>query len=107
MSATLRKAFVMQVNRGSEAEYTRRHNPIWPDLESVLKAHGAHNYSIFLHRDSCQLFAYVEIESEERWQAIAQTAVCRKWWAHMQEIMPVNPDHSPKSEALEQVFHLD
>ena len=32
----IRKAFVMQVNAGSEAEYIRRHNPIWPELEAVL-----------------------------------------------------------------------
>jgi L-rhamnose mutarotase len=33
----IRKAFVMQVNPGAEQEYEKRHNPIWPDLEKVLK----------------------------------------------------------------------
>ena len=37
----IRKAFVMALNAGSEAEYARRHDPIWPELENVLKvAHG-------------------------------------------------------------------
>ena len=107
MSEPLRKAFVMQVHPGCEAEYARRHNPIWQELASVLKAHGVHNYSIFLHAQTNQLFAYVEIESEQRWQAIAQTAVCHKWWTHMQEIMPANPDHSPITVDLKEVFHLD
>ena len=42
----IRKAFVMQVNPDAHEEYQRRHNPIWPELEAVLKSHGAHNYVI-------------------------------------------------------------
>lgn len=42
----IRKAFVMQVNPDAHEEYQRRHNPIWPELEAVLKAHGAHHYAI-------------------------------------------------------------
>ena len=29
----IRKAFVMSVNAGQEAEYEKRHRPIWPELE--------------------------------------------------------------------------
>lgn len=103
----LRKAFMMQVNPNQQAEYRKRHNPIWPELEAVLKAHGAHNYSIFLDPETSRLFAYVEIEDEARWAAIAKTAICKKWWAHMREIMPSNPDNSPISKSLQEVFHLD
>ncbi len=103
----IRKAFVMQVNAGQEAEYQRRHNPIWPELEAVLKQHGVHNYSIYLDPASRHLFAYCEIESEDRWNAIAQTAAARKWWAHMKDIMPSNPDNSPVSVELREVFHID
>ena len=102
----IRKAFVMSVNPGQEAEYERRHRPIWPELEAVLKQHGVHNYSIFLHPQTRQLFAYAEVESEERWRAIAQTPECRKWWAYMKEIMPSNPDNSPVAADLREVFHM-
>ncbi len=97
----------MSVNAGSEVEYARRHQPIWADLTDVLKAHGVHNYSIFLHEETRQLFGYVEIESEARWAAIAKTEVCQRWWKHMGDIMPSNPDHSPVSRELKEVFHLD
>ena len=103
----IRKAFVMSVNPGQETEYERRHRPIWPELEAVLKQHGAHNYSIFLNPQTLQLFAYVEIEDETRWNAIANTPVCRKWWAHMKDIMPGNPDNSPVSLPLREVFHIE
>jgi L-rhamnose mutarotase len=102
----IRKAFVMSVNAGAETEYERRHNPIWPELETTLRAHGVRSYSIFLHPETRQLFGYAEIESEERWQAIAQTEVCRRWWVHMREVMPANADHSPVSAPLREVFHL-
>jgi L-rhamnose mutarotase len=102
-----RKAFVMLVNRGMEEEYERRHSPIWPELEDVLKRHGVLNYSIFLDHESRQLFGYCEIEDEERWSAIADTTVCKNWWAYMKEIMPSNPDNSPTSRELREVFHID
>lgn len=96
----------MQLHAGQLGEYRRRHHPIWPELAAVLKAHGVHNYSIHLHPQTLQLFGYAEIESEERWAAIAQTPVCQKWWTHMRDLMDVNADASPVSVGLEEVFHL-
>ncbi|HCN09576.1 MAG TPA: L-rhamnose mutarotase [Lentisphaeria bacterium] len=103
----IRKAFVMSVDAGQEAEYEHRHRPIWPELEETLKAHGVHNYSIFLLPDTRQLFAYAEIEDESRWDAIADTEICKKWWAHMGDVMPSNPDNSPVAKNLREVFHID
>jgi len=102
----IRKAFVMSVNAGAEEEYERRHRPIWDELAAILKDHGVHNYSIFLHPETRQLFGYAEIESEERWTAIASTEVCQRWWKHMADVMPANPDSSPESSPLREVFHL-
>ena len=103
----IRKAFVMQVNPDQHAEYEKRHNPIWPELEQTLKDHGVHTYSIFLDKQTNQLFGYAEIEDQARWEAIAQTPICRKWWAYMKEIMPSNPDNSPVSKELREVFHIE
>ena len=103
----IRKAVLMSVNPGQEKEYARRHQPIWTDLAAVLTAHGVHNYSIFHDPSTHQLFGYVEVEDEARWAAIARTDVCRRWWKHMRDIMPSNPDNSPVSRDLVEVFHLD
>jgi L-rhamnose mutarotase len=62
---------------------------------------------IFLHEGTRQLFAYAEIEDEARWEAIARTEVCQRWWKHMADVMPANPDHSPGAVGLKEVFHLD
>ncbi|TWX66885.1 L-rhamnose mutarotase [Colwellia demingiae] len=103
----IRKAFVMSVNPDKHEEYQRRHDLIWPELQSLLKLHGAHHYSIFLDKGNSQLFGYVEIEDEERWQAIASTELCQKWWAYMADIMQTNEDVSPETTTLNEVFHLD
>ncbi|MFC1452706.1 L-rhamnose mutarotase [Verrucomicrobiota bacterium] len=105
----IRKAFLMEVRPGKEAEYERRHNPIWPELQEIFRTHGVHNYSIFLHEKTAQLFGYVEIESEERWNSIADTAVCRKWWGEMKMFLVSDSEDSPKAreEELREVFHLE
>ena len=97
----------MSVNAGEEEEYERRHRPIWDELTELLKTHGVYNYSIFLHPETRQLFGYAEIESEERWEAIASTEVCQRWWKHMADVMPANADSSPVSTPLREVFHFD
>ena len=96
----------MSVHAGQEAEYARRHQPIWPELEAVLLAHGVRTYSIFIDSASGDLFAYAEIESESRWQAIAATPECQRWWQSMRDLMPSNADASPIARDLREVFHL-
>lgn len=104
----IRKAFLMTLKPGAEAEYQKRHNPIWPELQAVLKSHGVKTYSIFLDgSDELKLFAYAEIESEELWQRIADSDVCRRWWAYMKDLMLTNPDDSPVVADLKEVFHLN
>ncbi len=102
----IRKAFVMSVKPGCEAAYEQRHNPIWPELEKVLREHGVLSYTIFLNPETRQLFAYAELEDEARWNAIATTPVCQRWWASMKELMPTHADNSPVSKDLREVFHI-
>ena len=103
----IRKAFRMSVHPDKHEEYERRHNPIWRELKDLLIEHGVRSYSIYLDPLTSELFAYAEIESEERWQAIASTPVCRRWWHSMRELMPSNPDDSPVSRELREVFHIE
>ncbi len=103
----IRKAFKMFVNPNSYEEYKKRHNPIWPELEALLKDYGVGGYSIFLEKDTHILFAYAEIESEEKWKAIAETEVCKRWWKYMKDVMETNSDSSPKSIDLVEVFHME
>ncbi|WP_124981028.1 L-rhamnose mutarotase [Nonlabens xiamenensis] len=103
----IRKAFKMKLFPGKLQEYIVRHNPIWEELEILLKEQGVSNYSIFFDEDTDILFAYVELESMEKWEAIAKTEVCKIWWVSLISIMDTNPDNSPSVTYLKEVFHID
>jgi len=103
----IRKAFRMSVRAARQDEYARRHDPIWRELEDALLAHGVRSYSIYLDPGSSALFAYVEVESEAQWDAVAATEVCQRWWRHMRDIMPHGDDNRPVSVDLREVFHLE
>jgi L-rhamnose mutarotase len=81
----IRKAFLMSVNPGSEAEYQQRHSPIWPELEQTLKDHGAHNYTIFLDAETQQLRGRGAVE-------------CYCKYTHLPEMVGAHEgDHAVKS----------
>jgi L-rhamnose mutarotase len=97
----------MQLFEGMEAEYRRRHDALWPEMKEMIHEYGGKNYSIFLDRETNVLFGYIEIEDEEKWARSADTAICRKWWDYMADIMEVNPDNSPVTIPIREVFHLE
>ncbi len=103
----VRKAFLMRVFPEAQEEYARRHRPIWPELEVVLRAHGVRSYSIHLDTVTGFLFGYAEVESQEQWDAIGRTEVCQRWWAHMVGLMETLPDHRPWSRDLKEVFRIE
>ncbi len=101
------KGFKMKLFPGQEAEYHRRHNLLWPEMKDMIHAHGGKNYSIFLDRETMTLFGYIEIQDPDLWAQSADTAINRKWWDYMADIMETNEDNSPVSVDLIPVFHLD
>ncbi len=102
----IRKASVMKVYKEHHEEYRRRHDELWPEMEQMLRDHGMVEYSIFLDPATDNLFAYLVITDEELWARSAETEACRRWWAYMKDIMETNPDDSPVSHELTEVFRL-
>ena len=101
------KAFKMKLYEGQEAEYEKRHNQLWPEMKDMIHEYGGKNYTIFLDKETLTLFGYIEIEDEAKWSESADTAINRKWWDFMADIMETNPDNSPVCTDLINVFHLD
>ncbi|MGA0211688.1 MAG: L-rhamnose mutarotase, partial [Flavobacteriaceae bacterium] len=48
----------MQLKKGCEAEYKKRHDALWPELKSLLFQHGIDSYYIYLEEESGKLFAF-------------------------------------------------
>ena len=89
------------------AEYEKRHNELWPEMQDMIHEYGGKNYTIFLDRETLVLYGYIEVEDSAKWDESADTAINRKWWDFMADIMETNPDNSPVSVDLHEVFHLD
>ncbi|SFT50589.1 L-rhamnose mutarotase [Algoriphagus locisalis] len=99
-------AFRMKLIPGFEEEYERRHREIWPELVTLLKNTGIIDYQIFLDRETSFLFAYQLIEGETNSQDLGSTEIVQRWWKYMADIMETNPDNSPVSVELPNVFDL-
>jgi L-rhamnose mutarotase len=104
---TIRFGFKMKLLPGFKEEYRRRHDEIWPELTKLLKNDGIGNYSIFLDEETNILFAYQEQSGDSSSQDLGQTEIVQKWWKYMADIMETNPDNSPVSFPLEQVFYME
>ena len=59
-----RVAFTMRIKPGTEEEYRRRHQLVWPELLADLTRAGCENYSIYLR--GTELFAYMEVADFQR-----------------------------------------
>jgi L-rhamnose mutarotase len=103
----IRKAFKMQLKKGFEAEYKRRHDAIWPELSKLLKDAGVSDYSIFLDPETLVLFGVQKLTPDNTNDELASTAIMRRWWDYMKDIMDTNPDNSPVAKDLVEVFHMD
>lgn len=104
----IRRAYKMKLFPGKEAEYQQRHTDLWPNLKALLKTAGIQNYSIFLDPESHLLFATYEVH-ESNTAAVDNLAldpIMKEWWAYMKDIMETNPDNSPVSIPLKDMFYL-
>jgi len=102
-----RVAFKMYLNEGQKVEYKKRHNQLWPELHQLLKDAGISEYSIFLDEETNTLFAFQKLSGTGSSQDLGKTEIVQKWWAFMADIMKSNPDNSPVSKPLEEVFYME
>lgn len=100
-------AFKMKLKPGFKDEYKKRHDEIWPELRDLLKQNGISDYTIFLDEETNTLFAVQKQDGNQSSQDLGSTEIVKKWWAYMADIMDTNPDNSPISIPLKEVFHLD
>lgn len=97
----------MYLKEGMKDEYIRRHNEIWPELKELLRKSGISEYSIFLDETTHTLFAYQKVSGDQGSQDLGKTEIVQKWWNYMADLMLTNPDQSPVSEVLEEVFYME
>jgi len=102
-----RVAFKMKLKPGFVEEYKKRHEQLWPDLRKLLKNSGVSEYSIFFDEETNFLFAFQKQAGERGSQDLGKEEIVQKWWKYMADVMETNPDHSPISLPLEEVFYME
>ena len=100
----MRHAWVMKLKPGNEAIYKRKHDEIWPEMLALMRRDGVRNFSIY--RYGLTLFAYQERDTPPKEGERVDPIVWR-WWEMMAPFMETNPDFSPVSEPVEEMFHAD
>ena len=96
----------MKLLPGFENEYRKRHDQLWPELQTLLQSTGIRDYSIFLDDETNILFAVLTISDPANLDRLPGQAVMKHWWTFMKDIMETNPDHSPVSIPLKELFYM-
>ncbi|HER07393.1 MAG TPA: L-rhamnose mutarotase [Bacteroides sp.] len=102
-----RIGFKMKLYPGFVEEYKKRHAALWPELRKLLKDSGVSEYSIFFDEETHSLFAFQKQAGEQGSQDLGKEEIVQKWWKFMADIMETNPDNSPVSIPLEEVFYME
>ena len=102
-----RFAFKMKLKPGCKAEYRKRHDEIWPELSELIRSTGVCDYSIFLDEETNILFGVQKVNGEGSSQDLGNNPIVMKWWKYMADIMETNPDNSPVTIPLEEVFYME
>lgn len=99
-------SFVLRLKPGAEAEYRRRHDELWPEMQELLRASGIVHYEISLHPATNMLFAFIVRRRDHTMDKIPDHPVGRRWRAHMADILETVEGVVPRVEPLERMFKL-
>jgi L-rhamnose mutarotase len=101
-----RIAFRMNLNPGRAAEYEKRHDEIFPELARALKDAGVSDYSIWLDPESNHLFGILTRTDDHTMGRLPDTAIMKRWWKFMADIMETDAGNVPSQIPLKRVFYL-
>jgi L-rhamnose mutarotase len=107
MAPMQRYCFTFEIRPGSEEEYKRRHDEIWPELVAAIKAGGISNYSLF--RRGTQVIAYCECEPDAAtaFAKVGANEANARWSEWFEDIIVALTDEDGNLFAADEVWHLD
>jgi L-rhamnose mutarotase len=101
-----RALFTFEIRPGTEGEYRRRHDAIWPELIAALQEAGISNYTIF--RQGTTMIAYAECEphAATAFAKVGGTDINARWSRWFEDIILQLADADGKLFWAEEVWHL-
>jgi L-rhamnose mutarotase len=102
-----RTCFTFTIKPGTEREYKRRHDEIWPEMVAALRASGIRNYTLFLRGREVIAYAECEPDAETAFARMAATEVDRRWSRWFEEIIDRRFADDGTAMTVPEVWHLD
>ena len=99
--------FSMEIRSGTEDEYKRRHDEIWPELVEAIEQAGIRNYTLF--RRGTQVIAYAECHPNvaTAFGKVGATDVNRRWADWFRDLIVSLTDEGGNLFLADEVWHLD
>ncbi len=102
-----RVCFTFQIKPGTEDEYKRRHDEIWPELVEAIRESGFTNYSLF--RRGLQVIAYAECEPDvaAAFSKIGAYEINTRWSEWFEDVIELLTDEDGQMFFAPEVWHQD
>lgn len=102
-----RLCFTFTIRPGTEDEYKRRHDEIWPELVDAIVLSGFRNYSLF--RRGLQITAYAECHPDvaTAFERLGAHEVNARWSEWFTDIIEELTDADGNVFRADEVWHLD
>lgn len=99
-----RTGIFFKLKTGKKQDYIDVHHNIWPEVKEALDEAGICNYSIWNLGE--MLFAYYEVEDEERMdRVLAGNEAYQRWRDFMEDFVYKEPLSGTKEWPMEMVFY--
>jgi len=102
-----RVCFSFEIYPGTEDEYKKRHDEIWPELVQAIKDAGQSNYSIFRRETTIILYVECEPDAETAFAKVRETDANARWQEWFKDVIVSLTDEHGEFVRYDEVWHLD
>jgi Uncharacterized conserved protein len=98
-----RVSIYFKLKPGTQQEYKKRHDEIWPEMTEALNQAGIHNYSIWNIENV--LFSYFEVDNFKNSQKILDiNPIYNKWRKYMEDLISIDEKTGQKENYMDMMF---
>ena len=101
-----RLCFTFEIRPGTEDEYRRRHDEIWPELVQDIENAGLSNYTLFRRGTTVVGYAECEPDVATCFGTLGTSEANRRWAEWFEEIIVSLVDEDGNLFRLDEVWHL-
>jgi L-rhamnose mutarotase len=104
-TSVIRRAYTIHLTPGALAEYTRKHDEIWPELVEEFRKQGIAQLTAFVADPV--VFYYAEVVREDAFDRLFLTAVHDRWAKEFTDLIAFDADGQVSAPFLTEIFHLE